>query len=197
MQDKLTTLTERKAYERATAEERARKKIEEMEQMAARNRKAATHQALNDLSSLMMSSSKSQFEVGKRAAIAETTISTFEGAQKAFTAFAGTGPWGMALGIAAAAAAVAAGMARVSSIKSTSFQGGGSAGMSSGGISVPSLNSGSLSAPPLPAPPSADTLQTPSRAITVNILGDNYGSDIKEKIVEAIRDAMSRDVSLV
>ena len=55
----------------------------------------------------------------KAGAIAETTWSTYQGAQAAFTAFAsapGAGPVGVAMGIAAASAATAAGLARVASI---------------------------------------------------------------------------------
>lgn len=97
------------------------------EQFAKRT--AAANTALSNLSTLMNSKNREMFEVGKAAAITQTIISTYEGAQKAFTSFSGLGPLGVAAGIAAATAAVAAGMARVKSIESTEF-GGGSAGVS-------------------------------------------------------------------
>jgi len=57
-----------------------------------------------------------QSAVGKAAAIAQTTISTFEGAQSAFTSLAGIPIVGPALGAVAAAAAVAGGIAQVKNI---------------------------------------------------------------------------------
>ena len=57
--------------------------------------------------------------VAKAAAIAQTIISTYEGAQKAFTAMAGIPYVGPALGAAAAGAAIAGGMARVAAIRSS------------------------------------------------------------------------------
>lgn len=85
----------------------------------------AVGQALSDLSTLMNSESRKMFEVGKAAAIAQTVMSTYEGAQKAYTALAGIPVVGPALGAAAAAAAIAGGVARVQSIRSQSFGGGG------------------------------------------------------------------------
>lgn len=58
--------------------------------------------------------------IAKTAAIAQTLIQTYEGAQKAFTALAGIPIVGPALGAAAAAAAVAGGMARVAQIRGVS-----------------------------------------------------------------------------
>lgn len=53
----------------------------------------------------------------KASAIAQTIIQTYQGAQQAFTAMSAIPVVGPALGVAAAAAAVAGGMARVASIK--------------------------------------------------------------------------------
>src|SRR5690554_2149217 len=58
--------------------------------------------------------------IAKAAAIAQTIMQTYEGAQKAFTALAGIPVVGPALGTAAAAAAVAGGMARVAQIRGVS-----------------------------------------------------------------------------
>lgn len=58
--------------------------------------------------------------IAKAAAIAQTIMQTYEGAQKAFTALAGIPIVGPALGTAAAAAAVAGGMARVAQIRGVS-----------------------------------------------------------------------------
>ena len=94
-----------------------------IEGAAAAARKAALGNALSNLTGLMNTESKKQFKIGQAAAIAQTVISTYEGAQKAFTSFAGLGPWGVAAGVVAAGAAIAAGGARVSAIRSQSVGG--------------------------------------------------------------------------
>ena len=102
--------------------------------------------ALSNLSSLMASESRKMFEVGKAAAIAQTIISTIESAQASFTGMvkAIPGPVGIALGGAAAGAAIAAGMARVQAISSTSMGGGGGGAGGAGGAG------GGAGAPPAP-----------------------------------------------
>jgi hypothetical protein len=75
-----------------------------------------------DIASTLQSGNKQQFEAGKKFASVQALISTHEGAQKAFSALAGIPIIGPQLGIAAAIAATAAGLTRVSSINSQSFQ---------------------------------------------------------------------------
>ena len=67
---------------------------------------------------------KAAFIASKAFAIAETTIATYEGAQKAFTALAGIPYVGPFLGAAAAGVAVVAGLARVANIASQNPGGG-------------------------------------------------------------------------
>jgi hypothetical protein len=67
--------------------------------------------------------SKKAFDAWKAFSIIQTIIDTYSGAQKAFTSLAGIPFIGPALGIAAAAAAVGAGMARVNMIRSQQYQG--------------------------------------------------------------------------
>jgi hypothetical protein len=78
------------------------------------------------------------FEIAKAAAITSTIIETYTAAQRAFSAMAAIPYVGPALGVAAAAAAVAGGMARVAQIRSQSpsFDGGGFTGYGprSGGV---------------------------------------------------------------
>lgn len=69
------------------------------------------------------SENKAMFAIAKAAAITETIINTYSAAQKAYSSMAGIPYVGPALGIAAAAAAVGAGMARVSKIRSQSMPG--------------------------------------------------------------------------
>ena len=77
---------------------------------------------------------KKAFETEKKMKIAQTIISTAQGAISAYTSLAAIPFVGPALGAAAAAAVVAMGMKQVQMIQSTTFQGGGSAG----GASAPS-----------------------------------------------------------
>lgn len=76
---------------------------------------------------------KAAFTAWKAMAIAQTIISTQEGAQNAFTSLSKIPYVGPALGIAAAAAAIAAGMIRVQTIMSTQYQGRAKGGAVLGG----------------------------------------------------------------
>lgn len=120
-------------------EEKSRTKIKEDE---SAKQKAAAMKALSDLSTLMNSENKKQFEIGKKAAIARTMINTYEAAMGAYTAMASIPYVGPALGIAAAAAAVASGMQQVSAIRSQSF-GGGGAGAAATGSNTAAVNAAS------------------------------------------------------
>lgn len=113
-QDGITEINQRGADARAAVAE-----------AEMRARMQTVGKALSDLSTLMNSESRKMFEIGKAAAIGQTVMSTFEGAQKAYASLAGIPVVGPALGAAAAAAAVAGGVARVQSIRSQSFGGGG------------------------------------------------------------------------
>jgi hypothetical protein len=89
---------------------------------------------LGQLSQLQSSKSKTAARIGKAAAIAQTVIETYKSATSAYAAMAGIPYIGPALGIAAAAAAVAAGMANVQAIRNqpTGFKQGGYTG--NGGV---------------------------------------------------------------
>ena len=107
-------------------------------QAESQARKSAMDGMFSNLISLMSSRSKTMFNIGKAAAISQTVLSTYEGAQKAFSSLAGIPIIGPALGIAAAGAAIAAGAARVSAIRSQSFGGGGSVSNVGGGGGIAS-----------------------------------------------------------
>lgn len=82
----------------------------------------------SQISVLMDTNSRTQFEIGKAAAIAGATVDTFRAANAAYSAMAGIPVIGPALGATAAAAAIAAGVANVQKIQSQSFgSGAGSA----------------------------------------------------------------------
>ena len=86
-----------------------------------------------NLSALMSTENRKLFEIGKVAAIASATISTYEAATDSFKFGAKIG--GPPLGAAFAAPAVAAGLANISAIASTTMGGGGGGG---GATSAPS-----------------------------------------------------------
>jgi len=96
---------------------------------------------LGALQSGAMQNHRKGFEIAKVAAIAETTINTYSAAMGAYKALAPIPVVGPALGIAAAAAATAAGMANIQAISSQQFGGKG------GSITPPSFGSGGASSP--------------------------------------------------
>jgi hypothetical protein len=92
--------------------------------------------SLNWISNLQHSKSKEMAAVGKAAAIANTTITTYEAAMKAYSSLAGIPIIGPALGAAAAAAAVSVGLSRVASIAGTDI------GFKTGADMIPGLGLG-------------------------------------------------------
>ncbi len=85
------------------------------------NEYKGTMNALNDLGSLRASKSKEAFELGKKAAIAQATIQTFQAAVSAYSSMAAIPVVGPVLGAVAAAAAIAAGFVNIQNINSQQF----------------------------------------------------------------------------
>ncbi len=73
-------------------------------------------------------------KIAKAAAIAQTTIKTYESATSAYAALAGIPYVGPALGAAAAGAAIAAGLANVAAIKAQDDSGGYAGAYATGGV---------------------------------------------------------------
>lgn len=84
-----------------------------------RERVAAASQAFGDLAEAAKAFGKKGFEAYKAFAIAQAIIDTYAGANAAFKSLSGIPFVGPALGVAAAAAAIAAGLARVATIAAT------------------------------------------------------------------------------
>ena len=95
---------------------------------------------MGQMSVLMKTNSRKQFEIGKAAAIAQVAIDTPKAAMSAYSAMAGIPIIGPALGVAAAGAAIASGVAQMQNIKSQSMGGGSNA--SAGGIQAASGGAG-------------------------------------------------------
>lgn len=88
------------------------------------------------MGAMMSSHNRAAFNIGKAAAISQTVIDTYRAAQGAYAAFSSIPYVGPALGIAAAAAAIVAGLARVQQIRSTQFGGGSVSGGATGTFSA-------------------------------------------------------------
>ena len=97
--------------------------LEQAAEAADENEKARLLDKANELAKIQDREGKKQFERGKKIQIAQTIISTYEGATQAYKSLAGIPIVGPGLGIAAAAAALAAGFNNVKSIKATKFEG--------------------------------------------------------------------------
>lgn len=82
---------------------------------------SAASTALGNLATLQSSHNKKQAAIGKAAAIAQATINTYTAATGAYSALASIPYVGPFLGIAAAAAAIVAGLANVQQIRSTNY----------------------------------------------------------------------------
>ena len=119
---------------------------------------------------------------GKAAAIASTLISTYQGAQDSYKSLAGIPVVGPALGIAAAAAAVAGGLANVKAISQTSTP--QTSGM--GGTSP------SVSSPSRPAPPSVPPAFNIVGASDTNQLAEAIGGQAQQPVKAYV---VSNDVS--
>ena len=109
---------------------------------------------------------------GKAAAIASTLISTYQGAQDSYTSLAKIPVVGPALGIAAAAAAVAGGLKTVQSIRATKTP--ETAGISSGGANI--------SSPSRPAPPSVPPAFNIVGASDTNQLAEAIGGQAQQPV---------------
>jgi len=92
-----------------------------------KGKQAVASKFMGQMSVLMNTNSRKQFEIGKAAAIAQVGIDTPKAAMSAYSAMAGIPVVGPALGGLAAAAAIASGVTQMQNIKRQSF-GGGSAG---------------------------------------------------------------------
>ena len=143
------TESDRTLLEKLNAE--ARKEIAEKEAAAKHMLAQGTASVLENLSQIV----GEQTVAGKALAIAGATIATFESAVLAYRngQMLG-GPWGIAAGIAAAAAAVAAGVIKIKSIAAVKIPGKSSGGSvpnlsGSGGGTAPSLSTTSINSAPV------------------------------------------------
>lgn len=120
------------ALENAKVAEEANKQKIRDRQLLTDQEKAGFDDFVSNLAE-MGKQNKAAFAAWKAMATAQTIISTYEGAQNAFTSLSKIPYIGPALGIAAAAAAIGAGMMRVQAIMATQYQGRAKGGAVLGG----------------------------------------------------------------
>ncbi len=106
-----------------------------------RDAAASAADSMTKLSTVMMTGSEEQFEAGKKMAVASALTSTYLGAQQAFTSLSGIPYVGVALGIAAAAAAVASGLQRVEEIRKQHYVAKASGGLIDKSLGIPHQDS--------------------------------------------------------
>jgi hypothetical protein len=167
------------------AEATAVKQNQELWASGMRGRAKVVGGVLNQISGLMSSGNKKQFEIGKAAAIGSTSIATVEASMQAYKSLAGIPIVGPALGIAAAAAATLSGINAVNQIRSQSFGGGGSPSFSGGGG-----GGGAVSSAQADVAPAAEVGGVGGTAIVINA-GEEGALLDGRKVVELINQAQS------
>lgn len=160
--------------------------LRKIEEVSNKNKLGMAKSGLSSLSTLMNSENRKAFEVGKAAATANAVIKTYEAATSAFASLSGIPIVGPALGAVAAAAAIAAGMANVQAIQSTSF-GSKGAGVAAGG-GIPSVGGGGGSvAQPVSAP--AQTTPAPQNNYYINGQLASVSDMMDQIIIPGIQDS--------
>lgn len=167
-----------------------------MQQVYSKFELAAVSSVLGQVSQLMQSKSKKQFEIGKKAAIAQTLINTYQAAMGAFTSLSSIPIVGPALGAIAAAAAIAYGLGQVSRIRSQSFDGGGggaapvySANPSTGEPVGTPGDTGMSAASTIPSLATASPSTTP-KSLNVTLIGSAFTAEsMRDELIPLLEEA--------
>lgn len=130
------------------------------------------------MAQLMQVKSREMFEIGKIAAIAETTINTYKAAMGAYAAMVNIPFVGPALAVAAAGAAIAFGLAQVAAINSQSYG-------SKGGGAV-----GTFSASPTTGLPVSQASSQPAQRpdTIIHLHGDSFSADSLRMLVDGLNE---------
>ncbi|HKQ24085.1 MAG TPA: hypothetical protein VJT81_06550 [Burkholderiales bacterium] len=154
----------------------------------------------DQMGALMLTKSRTLFEIGKAGAIAGAIVDTYKAATGAYAALASIPFVGPALGVAAAAAAVAVGMARVQAIRATTMGSTGATGTFAANPSTgfpESPTSSGFEPPPSPIAP-AQTDQVVRREINITLSGEGMFSadQIRDSLIPLLNDAIGDNVRL-
>tara|TARA_R110002167_G_scaffold180152_4_gene380348 strand:- start:5101 stop:7161 length:2061 start_codon:yes stop_codon:yes gene_type:complete len=150
----------------------------------------ASSKAFGDISSLMSSESKKQFEIGKKAAQAQVVVDTYASASAAFKSLAGIPIVGPALGAAAAGAAIVGGMARLNAISSSSF-GGSSVSNPTAGSSGTGTSSAATADAAMAGQSAQSNAQTQSLYIEGIDPGSMFSGEQVRNLIDKINEAGS------
>lgn len=148
-----------------------------LEKQQAQQKQQVLVSSLSTISSLMSSNNETMFRIGQAAAIANVTISTYEGAAKAVGQL---GIWG----IPVAAAIVAAGLMQVNQIASTQI-GGGTPSPVNATFSGGSVSSGSDPSP-ITSPNAMPNAGAAEQRQQVNITFQGSGRYTYDEVVNGI-----------
>lgn len=172
---RMTLIKDKYAKERTKIEQSG----QNMQLQAAVNYTSAAMNLTNALFTFSHGKSRALFEINKVAGIANATMSTYEAADKAMASV--PYPWNLA----AAASVIAAGLANVASISSTSFGGGAAAG---------GYGEGTPTSPVVTQPASAQQSTGTQVQIVVNgAIGEKKW--FEDNLPEILKDFASRNVS--
>lgn len=178
------------AVEAATAAE-AEKRLKEQRNAIIL---AAGKQFLSDLSTLTQSENRKAFEVGKAAAIAQAGVSAILGAQQAFTSLSLIPFVGPALGVAAAAAALAAGAINIQKIRSIQF-GGGGASTGGGGGATPAISAGT-GAGSAGGGGGGQGGRIQTQQFNITLQGERFSAGQIRELIEGINDQLGDNATL-
>lgn len=158
------------------------------------NKMSEATQALTYISTLQNAKTREMAVIGKTAAIANATISTYLAANQAYSAMAGIPIVGPALGAIAAAAAIAAGLANVAQISGVQLAEGGLVQATAGGIKA-TIGEGSSDEAVIPLNDSRAT-EAIAEAIGGKMGGQinlylTVNGDVVERTIEQITEAVS------
>ena len=171
-QSRQTNLTNDIAIsDKKTEIEATQKDIDDKATKAKQENLAKVGNALSSFSEL----AGKETAAGKALAIASTLIQTYQSAQSSYASLAPIPVVGPALGVAAAGAAVYAGMKQIQNIKKTKVPGGGGGGGGSAGGGG-SVGAASISAPPIP--PSFNVVGSSE----TSVLGDAVAGQTNEPV---------------
>lgn len=196
MQDLWLTQAEEKAaaHQRyLDEEERAELKAKQQKEQIWRSSAASFLSIGASLQALGAGQSRKMFEVSKAASIAGTVIDTYKTAQGAASAVANIPIVGPALAIAASAAAIAAGMARVKAIQSTQFGGSGGGVSAGSGESFGNFSGGGAPITTVDQPKSQ--VQGP-QDITIRLIGGVSDAYVEDEIIPRINNATSKNIRI-
>lgn len=140
-----------------------------------------------NLSSLMDTSNRKAFEIGKAAAITSAIIDTYMAANKAMASV----PY--PFNFAAAASTIAAGFVNVNKIRSQSF---GSGGGASGGSSASALSSSSASSSETASTSASSQTTREVTQFNIALSGSIYSNEQVDELIGQINDRTSDNVEL-